>query len=167
MEIEYIMALITLGAVVVSFISVQTAKAQIAASIEIANKQIVASTEIAERQIKAQLVSANRQKWMETLRTQIVDVLSASIQLTTSVFGGRATSEDMALLDRVDHTVRLGLDPNDELHETLSTALEDLSLHVIQCANDVANNKKTPAQAFEPSTFAVKRTLIHEAAQEI
>lgn len=167
MGIEYIMALITLAAVVVSFISVQAVKAQTSASVKTAEKQIAASVEIAEKQIKAQLVSANRQKWIDALRNQIVNLLSASDDLALSAFKGQETSERINSLGRARDTVSLHLNPDDGLHETLSTALTDFLRWSTQCTIDVSQDKKTPTEAFNAKTFAANRKLVQDAAQAV
>ena len=174
MEIEYIMALITLMAVVASFASaraardgVQTARDQIAASIDIAEKQIAASADIAERQIKAELVSANRQKWIEALRNQIVNLLSASHDLSLSAHRGQSIPENLNSLVRACEAVSLHLSPNNELHNTLHTALTDWEVWSVQGAADVANNRKTLSEAFDPRTSAAKSELVKDAAQAV
>lgn len=73
----------------------------------------------------------------------------------------------MKSLGRAGDTVSLHLNPNDELHASLGAALMDLSMWSVQCATDVSNNKKTPAEAFDPKTFAVKRKLVQDAAQAV
>ncbi len=159
MEIGTILALvIALAAVVVSFISVRTAKAQIAASIE-----------IAEKQIRAQLVSANRQRWIETLRSHIVDLMSASTHLSKVLYGGHESKEELACLELASQTVMLHLDPNDELHKNLGRALRDLAMHSAQHANYVLSGKKTPAQAHAEMATPIRETYLrsHEAAQAV
>ena len=128
MGIEYIMALITLAAVGVSFISVQAVKAQTAASITIAEKQIEASAEIAEKQIKAELVSANRQKWIEDLKTQIIEYFSAAQMFASGLAKSEYDEAYVASMCRAQSAIRLHLDPANELDANLGSAIEDLSV---------------------------------------
>ncbi len=173
MEIEYIMALITLMAVVASFASaraardgVQTGRDQIAASIDIAEKQIEASKETAERQIRAELVSANRQKWIETLRAQIVDLLSASTDVSKSLSRRQDAKDELTCLHRAAQTVALHLNPHDELHRRLGKELGGLADYTVQGAIDALGGAKNSTQV-AIDTFGEKHRLIHEAAHAV
>lgn len=139
-----ITALIALGAVFVSFMSARTskdaaqtakdaartAKDAVAASIEIADKQIKASAEIAERHIKAQLVSANRQKWIEELRSHIVEYVSQSSQVSSSLLSGKYNRDFLVKMNHHYRTINLYLNRELDTHRKLLSATEDLNNYI-------------------------------------
>ena len=99
---------------------------------------------VARRQFNANVLSANRQKWIETLRDSVSELISilaaASVVRTTWKAswdrGLGAISARSELLDKVQRLVlvhakiRLLLNPNEQDHQELHQAIEAASLHL-------------------------------------
>lgn len=121
---QTIMSLIAVGALIVSFISVRMAKAQIAASIE-----------IAEKQIRAQLVSANRLQWIEGLRSDVAEFITLSWLLTN-------TTIDTKWDERLLHAMRmisLRLNVNESEHKKLVDKMNA----VVDASKELSNARHT------------------------
>lgn len=119
MEIETIMALIALAAVVVG---------------------PAISLEIAKRQIRAQLVSTNRQKWIEELRSHVAQYVSEASYISTSFLAGKYMVESVVKANHLHRIVLLYLNPELDSHHKLWTAITDHSNYL---TNLVTENAKS------------------------
>lgn len=89
---------------------------------------------IAKRQVRATVLSANRQRWIDSLRSQIAEFLAALVTLNAVRSGALDLSptEYSAKLEQFrlgQFTIRLMLNPNEKDHQRLDDALgEGLTL---------------------------------------
>jgi hypothetical protein len=98
---------------------------------------------VAKRQINANLVSSNRQKWIETLRDMLAELISllVAVVVVKSGFKGdwndglAAIEADRSLLDKLERIVlvqwkiRLLINPNETDHQELYRAIETAFAH--------------------------------------
>ena len=94
----------------------------------------VIQLQIAKRQIRAQLVSANRQKWIEDLRTRIADFLSASSRSARAMADVDVpnVADEVLSMERIIQTVTLSMNPEEPAHRSLLAALGDLFVNITE-----------------------------------
>ena len=154
MEVGTIIALlIALAAVVVSFVSVQTMRTQIAASVE-----------IAEKQIKAQLVSANRQKWIEQLRSHVAQYVSEVDQVSTSVVAGTYPHENAIKMNHLKNIVLLHLSPEIESHGKLWSVMNEITPYLTGLVEEGPKPRDTHTQRAIRDELAAKTGAVLELA---
>ena len=85
---------------------------------------------IAKRQVRATVLSANRQRWIDSLRSQIADFLASLVTLNAvrSEAFALPPAEYSAKLEQFrlrQFTIRLMLNPNEKDHQRLDDALRE------------------------------------------
>jgi Co/Zn/Cd efflux system component len=95
-----------------------------------------------ERKIKAAIITANRQKWGETLRDLLAEMMSVAYSVAivkrqiTTVDPVAAVAADRVLLDKVEHfalvknKIKLMLNPEKDDHRPLLDAVNSIYQHL-------------------------------------
>jgi hypothetical protein len=108
-------------------------------SSRVARKQIESSAELAQQQIKASLVSANRQKWINTLRDDLALFLSKTTMLPIRITENQFLNilEDVV---RLDWKIHLLINPNEQNHKALVLLTAELTEFTRQLATGEGND---------------------------
>jgi hypothetical protein len=113
---------------------------------------------VAKRQINANVLSANRQRWIDTLRDMLAEVVSllASGWIITSRWQSRAdmtaVAADAALLQKLERVVlvqwkiRLLLNPAEGDHQALYQAIETATARLQSDAPDVSERLRADVE---------------------
>ncbi|HXT16336.1 MAG TPA: hypothetical protein VN706_11940 [Gemmatimonadaceae bacterium] len=87
---------------------------------------------IAKSQIRATVLSANRQKWIDSLRSQVAAFLALVVETNIRTAGLRgsagyheAVKDSLSKLRAIEFNIILALNPKESDHEQLATALRD------------------------------------------
>ena len=108
----------------------------------------IVSIVIARMQIRAQLVSANRQKWIEELRSHIAQYVSEVSYVSTSFLVGKYELENTVKAQHLHRIVLLYLNPELDSHLKLWSAITDHSSYLSEIMAEGSkpmNNDRTIA----------------------
>jgi hypothetical protein len=142
-------------------VSLTTSRRTLTATINSTNKQLQSNREIAERNVRADVISANRQDWINALRTEIAHALK-DLRLIRTQFAHLDNAQRREILSDFtfrQNMIHLLINPRESDHQRLCKTLSS-ALHSLATAKPDPDETAKKFDAFGDEIVAISQEIL-------